>query len=612
MVEHKIKYKQVPVLTKPLCENTHDNKFTFEFFIKKKKESKYFINWINNQQYIYSNYKYYVIKNINTNDKIKKRMINPVVSPCGNHILYIKKINDRVIINSFNLHNNTTIKIYSQKIEINEIDDYDGDFTFSPVKYIWTSDSKKIILIISRNNKNSTYKNDKSDIYIINFNNLKKKFLVSLEIGQPCYTNIYNNMLYVTDLGYHNNKTTIFSININTVEVNKIKELKFIQQQMDPKISPDGKYMSIIFDFESNDFGYIYDLGIINLQNGNIERITKNIRWVQINWLNNHELIGIRVYGPYSQLYKINVLNNEITQLTSENIKITKYDILKNIILYAGINIYGNIFIKFYNLHDNTITNESQLLIVKNIHFGKVEEINWDGYYNNMRGLLFYPVNYNENKKYGLIVDIHGGGSVGSVGFTGSLLRGRIPSEWFLWTNKKLFVFVPEFRSSGIYDTDAILIDEQKNKILIDLDVKDIESGVDYLLKNKNINEKKMMIIGGSAGAFRANWVPVVSQRYQAIISVDGWNDDKHHQFKFSPIDFIEKIKTPILFIMGNPKLGGVDTNNTVKKYYNALKKNNVDAEYMYINDEGHNFYKKKNIIKIFNKVFSWINKYIK
>ena len=61
---------------------------------------------------------------------------------------------------------------------------------------------------------------------------------------------------------------------------------------------------------------------------------------------------------------------------------------------------------------------------------------------------------------------------------------------------------------------------------------------------------------------------------------------------------------------MGNPKLGSVDYNDSIKKYYNALKKHGVETEYMYIKDEGHNFFKMKNIKKIFKKVLEWIEKY--
>jgi dipeptidyl aminopeptidase/acylaminoacyl peptidase len=77
-----------------------------------------------------------------------------------------------------------------------------------------------------------------------------------------------------------------------------------------------------------------------------------------------------------------------------------------------------------------------------------------------------------------------------------------------------------------------------------------------------------------------------------------------------SPLANINKIKTPILFIMGNTKFGGIDRYNTIKKYHKELKKRNIDTQYMFIKNEGHNFTKPNNMEKILKKVILWIIKY--
>jgi dipeptidyl aminopeptidase/acylaminoacyl peptidase len=249
-----------------------------------------------------------------------------------------------------------------------------------------------------------------------------------------------------------------------------------------------------------------------------------------------------------------------------------------------------------------------------------------------MRGLLIYPINYNFNKKYKLIVDIHGGGYGSSIYLSGAIFRDCTVLEWHLWASLfNCIVFIPEFRSSMIYG-DSVIVNGKKNYNIIDDDIKDIESGVDYLISQNIIDKNNMIIIGASAGAQRVNWLPVVSHRYKAIISVDGWNTGQEEIDKItdkkiiewwnkyfgkkknyminSPLANIDKIKTPILFIMGNPKLAGVDLYNTIKTYYKELKKRNIDTEYMYIKDEGHNFTKPKNMKKILRKVILWIEKY--
>jgi hypothetical protein len=51
-----------------------------------------------------------------------------------------------------------------------------------------------------------------------------------------------------------------------------------------------------------------------------------------------------------------------------------------------------------------------------------------------------------------------------------------------------------------------------------------------------------------------------------------------------SPLANINKIKTPNLYIIGNPKLGGIDPYNTIKTYYKELKKRNIyQFEILYI-----------------------------
>ena len=74
-----------------------------------------------------------------------------------------------------------------------------------------------------------------------------------------------------------------------------------------------------------------------------------------------------------------------------------------------------------------------------------------------------------------------------------------------------------------IYSYSAY-INGKLNYNIIDDDIKDIESGVDYLISQNIVDKNNMIIIGASEGAQRVNWLPVVSHRYNAIISVDGLN----------------------------------------------------------------------------------------
>lgn len=294
-------------------------------------------------------------------------------------------------------------------------------------------------------------------------------------------------------------------------------------------------------------------------------------------------------------------------------------------------------YIKILDLTHSKLSKQvKQIDFTKNISFGKQEEISWNGTFNNMRGLLIYPNNYKENKKYGLIVNVHGGGPSATISMYASV---QIPSPliWHLWANNhQCIIFVPEF--GAIYDNNVITIEMNKKNNLLISDIQDIESGVDYLIKKDIVDKNKLIAIGGSAGSARVNLLPVISQRYKAIISVDGWIEDKDYMeqveklvkkdnhpikkwgtvknnpeifLRQSVFEFIDRVKTPILFIVCNTKLGGIDQNDSLKQYHKMLKDRNIETEYIYLKDEGHVITKPKNIKLVLNRITKWINKFI-
>ncbi|MBN9230947.1 MAG: S9 family peptidase [Legionella sp.] len=246
------------------------------------------------------------------------------------------------------------------------------------------------------------------------------------------------------------------------------------------------------------------------------------------------------------------------------------------------------------------------------------------------------PQNFKRGKRYPLVIDIHGGGRSATLQlrFGGGLLS-TTPLEWQVWTAKNYAVFVPEFRSSGSFGSLAITRDLLKNHDLLFGDLRDINSGVDYLIAQGIVDERRLAIIGHSAGARRANLLTTISHQYQAIVSHEGWADDyipatnKPHFTMFYPemggspwevpenylkdsaLMYAHDATTPTLFLMGNPRLGGVDPYSTVSSLYNLLRKQ-VVTEYIYYPDEGHAFTKFENKKDSFERAIQWIDRALK
>ena len=189
---------------------------------------------------------------------------------------------------------------------------------------------------------------------------------------------------------------------------------------------------------------------------------------------------------------------------------------------------------------------------------------------------FFLPHNYEQGKRYPLVIDVHGGGESAQIYLEGGIFLSSA-LEWQLWAAKGYAVFVPEFRSSVAFGYDAILRDE-KDHDLINCDGMDIIAGLDELVKRGIVDNDRVGLIGHSAGGRRANWLTVSCDRFKVVISKEGWDDDLETAMKYppqiweyfggSPLEFPENYtknsalfhakngKTPTLFLMGNPDLG--------------------------------------------------------
>jgi len=256
--------------------------------------------------------------------------------------------------------------------------------------------------------------------------------------------------------------------------------------------------------------------------------------------------------------------------------------------------------------------------VPNDIALSEVREVEWQSptYHLPMRGLLVMPHNYSPQKSYPMLVDIHGGGPGAYIMLAGGILVNT-PIEWQMWAAMGIVVFVPEFRSSGVFGSIAITRDILQNKSLYRADCMDIESGVNALIKDGIVSANAVVALGHSAGARITNWLCVSSTQFCGIISKEGWADEWFDtgvrkksliiEFMGDPALFpenyhaesclfhIKNAKTPTLFLMGNKKKGGADSSLSVRWLHNGLKALGISSQYIYYSDEGHVFSHQEN-----------------
>jgi dipeptidyl aminopeptidase/acylaminoacyl peptidase len=174
------------------------------------------------------------------------------------------------------------------------------------------------------------------------------------------------------------------------------------------------------------------------------------------------------------------------------------------------------------------------------------------------------PPDFDPNKKYPLILNIHGGPHAA---------YGFIFDHEFQWMAAKGYVVLyPNPRGSTSYGQEFGNIIQHNYP---GDDYKDLMAGVDELIKRGYIDEKKMGVTGGSGGGLLTNWTIGQTTRFAAAVSqrdIADWADwwytadftlfqpswfkappfeDPEDYRRRSPITYVNKIQTPMMLILG-------------------------------------------------------------
>jgi dipeptidyl aminopeptidase/acylaminoacyl peptidase len=174
------------------------------------------------------------------------------------------------------------------------------------------------------------------------------------------------------------------------------------------------------------------------------------------------------------------------------------------------------------------------------------------------------PPDFDPNKKYPLILNIHGGPHAA---------YGFVFDHEFQWMAAKGYVVLyPNPRGSTSYGQEFGNIIQHNYP---GDDYKDLMAGVDELIRRGYIDDKKLAVTGGSGGGLLTNWTIGQTTRFAAAVSqrdIASWTDwwytadftlfqpswfkappfeDPEDYRRRSPITYVNKIQTPLMLILG-------------------------------------------------------------
>ena len=201
----------------------------------------------------------------------------------------------------------------------------------------------------------------------------------------------------------------------------------------------------------------------------------------------------------------------------------------------------------------------------------RTEVIRWQGALDEeVEGILYYPQNYEAGKKYPLVVMIHGGPLGADMDFWND--DYAYPTN--LYTQRGALVLKPNYHGSDNYGLKwAESIGGGK---YYDLEVPDIEKGVDTLISRGLADPEKLATMGWSNGAILTIALTVTTTRYQVasagagdVEQVSDWAyttfgasfdnyyfgaapyDDPELYIRKSPVYQFKKVRTPTIVFSG-------------------------------------------------------------
>ena len=397
--------------------------------------------------------------------------------------------------------------------------------------------------------------------------------------------------------------------------------------------SPDGNsilYKTNLADSTSN--YYLNDkLFRINIDGTGNRQLAKSFdeNIYQLRW-NQLGIFGLAWQKTKRHIVRIDPKNGNTKIINSTPPRIWDYCFSKDGKHMAYLGVTDDSLTELYK-SDYPIKNTSKITNstsqIENWLVAKSEVVSWkseDGA--TIEGVLHKPANYDPNKKYPLMVIIHGGP-------TGISAPGPAPSYVYpmvQWLNKGALILRPNYRGSAGYGEGFRSLNVKNLGVG---DAWDVLSGVEYLEGQGRIDGDKVAAMGWSQGGYISAFLTTNSDKFKAIsvgAGISNWmtyyvNTDIHpftRQYlkatpwsdkaiyeKTSPMTNINNASTPTLIQHGEFDKRVPPAN--AYELFQGLQDVGVDTKLIIYKGFGHGINKPKERLAAMWHNWQWFGKHI-
>ena len=450
----------------------------------------------------------------------------------------------------------------------------------------------------------------------------------------PKSSDIFFSAYRSADWELVSDEADIYSVNLATKDIKQITNQSGAERS--PVISPNGKLIAFNQE-ERRPLAYTPDqIAIMDLNGNNIRLLTEDLDGDanNLHWANDSKSLffayderGIRKIGQVTTKGNLKEIIHGLGGTT-----------LGRPYLSGGFHHANNTIAYTHGTSERpanvAVINEEEIQILTALNddllshrkLGKVKEIIYKSSFDEqeIQGWYITPPDFDPEKKYPLILEIHGGPHLAYGPYFSAELQIMAAAGYV--------VFYNNYRGSLSYGEDFALLLQYKYSS--EEDFADHMSGIDTLIDLGFIDNTNLFIAGGSAGGIATAYAVGLTDRFNAAVAAkpvinwlskpltaDSMVGQIYHQFPGPPWEHLEHYwKRSPLSLMGNVTtptmlLTGEDDRRTpiseTEQFYQALRLRGVDSAMVRLPDTSHGIASRPSrLISKVDHILAWFERY--
>ncbi|MFW6140849.1 MAG: prolyl oligopeptidase family serine peptidase [Acidobacteriota bacterium] len=436
---------------------------------------------------------------------------------------------------------------------------------------------------------------------------------------------IFFSAIRKPDAEYLHGDTEIYCVDLKTLEITSLTTRK--GPDRGAQISPDGQWIAYSGYDDKEYTSHLSNLYLMDTEGRNKRLLGKDfpnspysVTWAQ----DNSGLYYLMAKKGAANIYFIS-LEGKIDKITQGNHYLSGLSMAENGQIAASRStFYRPGYLVTFNLQEP----EKMLELVdvnqdvlEDVKLGEVEEMWFKSPDNlDLQGWLIKPAEFEEGKKYPMLLWIHGGPwAMYSVQFNWAWQNFAANGYAVLYMNP---------RGSTGYGQDFV------NGIQYSYpgkDLDDLMAGVDKAISKGFIDENNLFVCGGSGGGVLTAWIVGHTDRFTAAVSMrpvinwhsfvgitDGaswyrqfkkypWEDPMEYAVR-SPLHYVDNVTTPTMVMTGEADLRTPISQS--EEYYRALKMLKKDTLLVRMPNEYHGWRRPSHRLLQQLYLMSWFEKY--